>query len=82
MSSIFRNTNKNEAVVTLTAKEIFDLEQERTLIQEEYDSKIKLLDKRREAIDKKYKFVKYNLVKHNQVNRKIHIDHYGVVKYN
>ena len=38
-------------------KEILELEKERTLIQEQYNSKIKSLNERRNAIDQKYKFL-------------------------
>ena len=38
-------------------KEILELEKERTLIQEKYDLEINLLNERRSAIDKKYKFL-------------------------
>lgn len=38
-------------------KEILEIEKERTLIQEKYDLEINLLNERRGAIDKKYKFL-------------------------
>lgn len=38
-------------------KEVLDLEKERALIKEEYDSKIKSLNERRNAVDQKYKFL-------------------------
>ena len=38
-------------------KEILEIEKERTLIQEEYKSKIEALNERRNAIEKKYKFL-------------------------
>lgn len=38
-------------------KEILEIEKERTLIQKEYDSKIKSLNERRNAVDQKYKFL-------------------------
>lgn len=43
-------------------KEIIELEAERSLIQEEYDSKIKELNERRNAIDQKYKFLNELLI--------------------
>jgi hypothetical protein len=38
-------------------KEILEIEKERTLIQEEYDSKIESINEKRNAIDQKYKFL-------------------------
>ena len=38
-------------------KELLELEKEKILIQEEYDSKIKLLNDRRKTINQKYKFL-------------------------
>lgn len=44
------------------SKEIIKLEKERILIQEEYESKIKSLNERRNVIDQKYKFLKDLLI--------------------
>ena len=49
-------------------KEILELEKERTLIQEQYNSKIKSLNERRNAIDQKYKFLNDLLIETGRIS--------------